>query len=157
MPRRTHTPSPFSDLIDTLADTLADAAEDFMDHLMSQQPGLLGQGAGQGAGEKKAKKVRTTGPVRRGKGERSNPRVKTPRPAPQAREDTLYDVLEVAPRCSPETLSAAFRSLSIKLHPDKFKDVDMIRESRMRSITAAWSVLKDPEQRKQYDRSIGLK
>jgi DnaJ-domain-containing protein 1 len=67
---------------------------------------------------------------------------------------TLYDVLEVSPRASQETVSAAFRSLSSRFHPDTGK---VKNDSRYKDITAAWSVLKDPGKRKAYDRRIGLK
>ena len=62
---------------------------------------------------------------------------------------TLYTVLEVSPTASPETISAAFRSLSSRFHPDNQKTGN---EVRYKEITAAWSVLKDPVKRKRYDK-----
>jgi len=73
------------------------------------------------------------------------------RPSPV--KASLYDVLEVSPKASPETISAAFRSLSTRFHPDTGK---VKSESRYKEITAAWTVLKDPERRKKYDREIGI-
>jgi len=73
------------------------------------------------------------------------------RPSPP--QLTLYDVLEVSPRASQETLSAAFRSLSSRFHPDTGK---VKNDARYKEITAAWTVLKDPERRKKYDREIGI-
>lgn len=70
-----------------------------------------------------------------------------PPPKPQK---TLYDVLEVSPSASPETVSAAFRSLSSRFHPDNGKTGNA---ERYKEITAAWAVLKDPVKRKAYDRN----
>lgn len=66
---------------------------------------------------------------------------------------TLYDVLECSPRASQETLTAAFRSLSTRFHPDTGK---VKNDTRYKDITAAWNVLKDPVKRKKYDKEIGL-
>ena len=83
--------------------------------------------------------------------ERSKPVGRPERPpTPQV---TLYTVLEVSPRASIETITAAFRSLSTRFHPDTGK---VKNENRYKEITAAWNVLKNVERRKAYDRSIGL-
>ncbi len=65
---------------------------------------------------------------------------------------TLYDDLEVSRAASHETISAAFRSLSQRFHPDVNKGKEA--GERMRRITAAWSVLKDKKLREKYDRSL---
>ncbi len=78
----------------------------------------------------------------------ASPRMKEVRPSP-----TAYDVLEVSPKASPETVSAAFRSLSARFHPDNKKTGN---EAKYKDITAAWSVLKDPTKRKEYNRKHGL-
>jgi hypothetical protein len=75
------------------------------------------------------------------------------RHTPTTYQMTLYDVLEVSPRASHDTLSAAFRSLSARFHPDNKKTGN---EGMYKDITAAWTVLKNPEKRKRYDREIGL-
>ena len=83
--------------------------------------------------------------------ERSKPVGRPERPpTPQI---TLYTVLEVSTRASIETITAAFRSLSTRFHPDTGK---VKNENRYKEITAAWNVLKNVERRKAYDRSIGL-
>lgn len=71
---------------------------------------------------------------------------------------TLYEILEVSTKASPETISAAFRSLSKKHHPDNYSHTtgSSKAEERYKQITAAWTVLKDVEKRKRYDRSLGL-
>jgi hypothetical protein len=73
-----------------------------------------------------------------------------PRPAPASH--TLYDDLEVSRAASHETISAAFRSLSQRFHPDVNKGKDA--EERMKRITAAWAVLKNEKSREKYDRSL---
>ena len=72
----------------------------------------------------------------------------TPPPTP-----TLYDILEVSSKASQETISATFRSLSTRFHPDNQKTGN---EARYKDITAAWTILKNPEKRKRYDRENGL-
>lgn len=74
-------------------------------------------------------------------------------PQSQRPQKTLYDVLEVSYSASPETVSAAFRSLSSRFHPDNGKTGNA---EKYKEITAAWSILKDPVKRKKYDRGIGI-
>ena len=81
------------------------------------------------------------------------PPKQSPRPKVTPPQLTLYDVLECSPRASQETISAAFRSLSTRFHPDTGK---VKNDTRYKEITAAWTVLKDPEKRNMYDRSVGL-
>lgn len=64
---------------------------------------------------------------------------------------TLYDVLEVSPRASPETIEAAYKSLARRHHPDVGGKL-----STMQDITNAYQVLKGKDDRKKYDRSIGI-
>ena len=81
----------------------------------------------------------------------SRPANRPERPSPP--QPTLYDVLECSSKASQETLSAAFRSLSSRFHPDTGK---VKNDARYKEITAAWTILKDPVKRKEYDRKIGL-
>lgn len=64
---------------------------------------------------------------------------------------TLYDVLEVSPRASHETIEAAYKSLARRHHPDVGGSLSL-----MQDITNAYGVLKDKVARHKYDRSIGL-
>lgn len=77
--------------------------------------------------------------------QRVDPRRVTP---PQL---TLYDVLEVSPRASHETIEAAYKSLARRYHPDVGGSLSL-----MQDITNAYGVLKDKVARHKYDRSIGL-
>ncbi len=68
---------------------------------------------------------------------------------------TLYDVLEVSPIASPETIQAAYRSLVTRYHPDKVLGLSPRAQAaaaeRAKAINAAYSVLKDPARRQRYD------
>jgi curved DNA-binding protein CbpA len=65
--------------------------------------------------------------------------------------DDLYRVLQVDPHAEPEVVDAAFRRLARKYHPD-VNPTPEARE-RMRRITAAYEVLRDPDRRAAYNRS----
>jgi hypothetical protein len=67
----------------------------------------------------------------------------------QSRSPNLYDVLEVSPAASPETITAAWRSLSRRFHPDNQLTGN---SERMKAINAAFEVLSDPAKRRTYDR-----
>lgn len=93
-------------------------------------------------------------PLPTGRKRAQKPSKQAPRPVrPPLPKTTLYDVLEISTKASPETISAAFRSLSTRFHPDTGK---VKNDTRYKEITAAWTVLKDPEKRKRYDRGVGL-
>jgi DnaJ-domain-containing protein 1 len=66
-----------------------------------------------------------------------------------------YEILGVARNASPEEIKKAFRNLSKEYHPDKWPDLpdDMRKfaEERFKEINEAYSVLSDPEKRKDYD------
>ena len=144
MPKKSSLDRLFESLSDALYDAVIDASEVLREQAtptpLPPFPGAPRKSPGQ-------------------KAPRRSPKPPKTRPSPpKPQESTLYDTLEVSPRCSPETLSAAFRSLSQKYHPDKNPGVTILnREECMKAITAAYSTLKDPVKRKQYDRSIGLK
>jgi hypothetical protein len=59
-----------------------------------------------------------------------------------------YEVLQVSPQASPEVIHAAYRALARGYHPD----VNNGRESgHMRTLNAAYEMLRDPEMRTAYD------
>ncbi len=66
---------------------------------------------------------------------------------------TFYDVLEVAPTASPETIAAAYRSLCKRFHPDVYPD-RAAAETRMKAINEAHAVLTDASQRARYDAEL---
>lgn len=140
--------TPLESFFDRVFDAVSDAAEDLVHDASKQARENMRRISRQmdqatvpeppSRGRRRAQKAQ--GPVR-------NPN----RPYPP--QLTLYDVLECSPRASQETISAAFRSLSTRFHPDTGK---VKSDTRYKDITAAWNVLKDPVKRKKYDREIGL-
>ncbi len=85
---------------------------------------------------------------------------KTPKPAKRERaEPTHYETLQVARNADAETISAAYRSLCKRAHPDNWPSAKdehrrQAGEFRMKLYTEAFAVLKDPIKRKEYDREI---
>lgn len=69
-----------------------------------------------------------------------------------------YKVLGVAPDVSQEDLRKEYRRLAKKYHPDRQKG-SKAAEEKFKEISDAYSVLGDPEKRKQYDqlRSAGMR
>ena len=50
-------------------------------------------------------------------------------------------------------LQAAFRGLALKTHPDRVSEVEKAAAShRFQKLNEAYSVLRDPVKRRQYDR-----
>jgi curved DNA-binding protein CbpA len=60
-----------------------------------------------------------------------------------------YRILQVDPEAEPEIVTAAFRVLARRLHPDR--DITGVAEYRMAELNRAYSVLRDQAQRRQYD------
>jgi curved DNA-binding protein CbpA len=60
-----------------------------------------------------------------------------------------YKVLQVDPEASPEVITAAFRILARRLHPDR--DLTGVHEIRMAELNRAYGVLRDPATRRTYD------
>jgi curved DNA-binding protein CbpA len=60
-----------------------------------------------------------------------------------------YKVLQVDPEASPEVITAAFRILARRLHPDR--DLTGVHEIRMAELNRAYGVLRDPTTRRNYD------
>jgi curved DNA-binding protein CbpA len=64
-----------------------------------------------------------------------------------AREQDLYEVLQVSPRADQETLERVFRHLAKRYHPDhEGGDAALFSE-----LVEAYRVLSDPEKRAEYD------
>ena len=157
MPPRPH--NPFSKLIDAIQETFMDAVEEQVSTVFDDirtripDPRVLDSFITPHG-------IKPHPRVKRPANKRNPPRpiIKPPAPAPTP-TPTLYDALEVSPHASPETISAAFRSLSRRFHPDNFsgKKEKGEAEERMKGITGAWAVLKDEGKRGKYDREIGVK
>lgn len=67
-------------------------------------------------------------------------------PAP---ERDYYEVLQVDPRAEPEVIHAAYRRLAAKYHPDVNRTPEAAE--RMKELNAAFTVLGNPERRREYD------
>lgn len=67
-----------------------------------------------------------------------------------------YEVLGVSPDADADTIKKTYRKLARKYHPD-VNAGDPSAEERFKSISEAYRVISDPEQRKRYDamRSAG--
>jgi len=62
----------------------------------------------------------------------------------------LYESLQVSRHAEIEVITAAYRSLARKYHPDK--NTSSLSTNRMQEINTAYEILKDPVKRKEYDR-----
>lgn len=60
-----------------------------------------------------------------------------------------YKVLQVDPEASPEVITAAFRVLARRLHPDR--DLTGVHEIRMAELNRAYGVLRVVDRRRSYD------
>lgn len=71
---------------------------------------------------------------------------------------TLYDYLGASPKDSQEQLKIRYTTLAKTLHPDSNPDGDVEGYYYdLSEINAAWEILKDPIERKRYDRSLQTK
>lgn len=61
-----------------------------------------------------------------------------------------YDVLGVSRQAGPEEIKKAYRKLAMQYHPDRNDSHDA--EARFKTVTQAYEVLRDPQQRDLYDR-----
>lgn len=62
-----------------------------------------------------------------------------------------YRVLQVLSTADQEVLSAAFRALAHKYHPDH--DASELAARRMKELNAAWGMVRDPQLRANWDRA----
>jgi DnaJ-class molecular chaperone len=68
---------------------------------------------------------------------------------------TAYDVLEVSPRASQETITAAYRSLAKRFHPDGKHGGELERcKKRMVELNVCYAEIGDPAKRREYDKRM---
>lgn len=72
------------------------------------------------------------------------------------RTPTHYDILEIKETASAEVVKGAYRFLSQKYHPDKNPANPAEAEAVFKRLNEAYSVLANPEKRRQYDRQLQL-
>jgi hypothetical protein len=66
------------------------------------------------------------------------------------KQPDYYKILQVDPEAEPEVVTAAYRRLASKYHPDVNSASDA--EERMRDLNQAYSVINDASKRSDYDR-----
>lgn len=67
----------------------------------------------------------------------------------------FYTVLGVSPDASQGEIRSAFRALVRRYHPDTRDDAKHpTSDAALRSVLTAYGILRDPELRRQYDRSL---
>jgi curved DNA-binding protein CbpA len=72
--------------------------------------------------------------------------------------NTLYDVLEVIPSASAETIHAAYRSMISRYHPDRVAalgpELQAVAAARTKEINFAYDILSDAASRARYDEEL---
>ena len=69
---------------------------------------------------------------------------------------TYYDVLNVPCDATEEEIKAAYRNMLKAFHPDYYTGDKAFAENMTQRIVEAYSVLKNPEQRRRYDDTISI-
>lgn len=70
----------------------------------------------------------------------------------------FYDILEIPRNASDDEIKKAYRYMVHAHHPDKFpegSDSKKKAEEKIKEINEAYSTLKDPAKRKEYDKTLG--
>lgn len=62
-----------------------------------------------------------------------------------------YRILQVQPDADPDVVSAAYRVLARKLHPDAGAPIDEVAERRMTDLNWAYAVVRDPIKRSRWE------
>jgi curved DNA-binding protein CbpA len=78
------------------------------------------------------------------------------RQSPNAKDENCYDVLGVHPTASDIDIKLAYRQLVQYWHPDKQFHEPEIAEYNLKKINDAYSKIKTPLSRKQYNQIIQL-
>ena len=62
-----------------------------------------------------------------------------------------YEILGVSREATPQEIRKAYKKLAIKWHPDKHVDDKKEAEEKFKEIAEAYSILSDPDKKKEYD------
>lgn len=66
-------------------------------------------------------------------------------------KSNYYEVLGVSETATDEEIKKAYRKLAVKWHPDKNESNKAEAEEKFKCISEAYSVLSDPEKKREYD------
>lgn len=67
-------------------------------------------------------------------------------------EKNLYKVLQVDPEADQDVITAAYRVLADRLHPER--DITGVAEYRMAELNRAYAVIGNPAERRSYDAQL---
>ena len=70
------------------------------------------------------------------------------------REESYYELLQVSPSADLEIITAAYRALIRRHHPDR--NPSPTADATTKLLNEAWEVLSDPTRRADYDRGLGV-
>ena len=62
-----------------------------------------------------------------------------------------YEILGVSKEATPDEIRKSYKKLAIKWHPDKHVEDKKEAEEKFKEIAEAYSVLSDPDKKKEYD------
>ena len=68
-----------------------------------------------------------------------------------SKEKDYYEILGVPKDADEKAIKKAYRKLAFKWHPDKNPDNKKEAEEKFKEVNEAYSVLSDPDKRRQYD------
>ena len=71
-----------------------------------------------------------------------------------SRPPDYYRIMQVDPEADHDVITAAYRVLARRLHPDR--DITGVEEYRMSELNRAYAVLRDPAKRAAYDAERAL-
>ncbi|EYB84276.1 hypothetical protein Y032_0320g2399 [Ancylostoma ceylanicum] len=74
----------------------------------------------------------------------------SPPKSPDTIQEDYYELLGVEKKSSESEIKAAYRKLALKYHPDR-NPGDVHAQEQFKKISIAYSVLSDPNKRRQYD------
>ena len=67
-------------------------------------------------------------------------------------EESYYELLQVSPTADLEIITAAYRALIRRHHPDR--NPSPTADATTKRLNEAWEILSDPAQRAEYDRTF---